>query len=142
MRAARSLQDAFNLRSTVAVLGFAIRTLAQMLGEGKLDELVAQTRSETPRDSFRRDDGGNHRGQDNFNPDNEARGAKPNPFARPEKPQPATSQEESSLSDQSDLNKEDSSNNPEEVKEQMEDANENNQNESTQDDDALAEGKE
>lgn len=46
MRAARSLQEAFNLRSTVAVLGFAIRTLAQMLDEGKLAELVSQARSQ------------------------------------------------------------------------------------------------
>ena len=31
MRSARALQEAFNLRSTVAVLGFAVRTLGQML---------------------------------------------------------------------------------------------------------------
>ena len=31
MRSARALQEAFNLRSTVAVLGFALRTLGQML---------------------------------------------------------------------------------------------------------------
>ena len=42
MRAARSIQEAFNLRSTVAVLGFAIRTLGQMLEEGKLEALVTQ----------------------------------------------------------------------------------------------------
>jgi len=40
MRAARSLQEAFNLRSTVAVLGFAVRTLAQMLEDGNLENLV------------------------------------------------------------------------------------------------------
>ena len=42
IRAARVLQETFNLRSTVAVLGFALRTLAQMLEEGKLDELANQ----------------------------------------------------------------------------------------------------
>ena len=31
MRSARALQEAFNLRSTVAVLGFAVRSLGQML---------------------------------------------------------------------------------------------------------------
>ena len=44
MRAARSLQEAFDLRSTVAVLGFAVRTLGQMLEEGKLEELIAQNK--------------------------------------------------------------------------------------------------
>ena len=33
MRSARALQEAFNLRSTVAVLGFALRTLGQMLAD-------------------------------------------------------------------------------------------------------------
>jgi hypothetical protein len=46
MKAARALQEAFGLRSPVAVLGFALRTLAQQLEEGKLDALVAQQRSE------------------------------------------------------------------------------------------------
>ena len=48
MRSARALQDAFGLRSTVAVLGFALRTLGQQLEEGKLDELVAQSRAQAP----------------------------------------------------------------------------------------------
>ncbi|MFM9103135.1 MAG: hypothetical protein ACKOPS_18105 [Cyanobium sp.] len=46
MRSARALQEAFRLRSTVAVLGFCVRTLGQMLEEGKLDELVEQQRSQ------------------------------------------------------------------------------------------------
>ena len=48
MRAARSLQEAFNLRSTVAVLGFAVRTLAQMLEDGNLENLVNEYRSQAP----------------------------------------------------------------------------------------------
>ena len=46
MRSARALQEALNLRSTVAVLGFAVRTLGQMLEEGKLEELVAAQRAQ------------------------------------------------------------------------------------------------
>ena len=46
MRAARAIQEGFALRSTVAALGFAIRTVAQLLEEGKLDELVAQQRAQ------------------------------------------------------------------------------------------------
>ena len=46
MQAARALQEAFGLRSTVAVLGFSLRTLAQQLEQGQLDELVAQQRAQ------------------------------------------------------------------------------------------------
>ena len=46
MRAARSIQEAFNLRSTVAVLGFALRTLAQMLEDGKIADLVTEYREQ------------------------------------------------------------------------------------------------
>ena len=80
MRAARSLQEAFNLRSTVAVLGFAVRTLAQMLEEGSLDNLVNEYRSQAPANE-RRGNKGNYNGE-NSNSVN----TKPNPFARPEKP--------------------------------------------------------
>ena len=83
MRAARSLQEAFNLRSTVAVLGFAVRTLAQMLEDGSLENLVNEYRSQAPANDQRRGRGnrGNYNGE-NSNPVN----TKPNPFARPEKP--------------------------------------------------------
>ena len=81
MRAVRALQEAFNLRSTVAVLGFAVRTLAQMLEDGQLTELVAQQRAQGGR---RRSDDGRgdgNRGERNRTP-------RPDPFARPAKPQP------------------------------------------------------
>ena len=42
MRSARALQEAFNLRSTVAVLGFAVRSLGQMLEDGQLEALIEQ----------------------------------------------------------------------------------------------------
>ncbi len=83
MRATRSLQEAFNLRSTVAVLGFAVRTLAQMLEEGSLDNLVQEYRSQTPASDQRR--GNANRGNYNNENSNSAN-TKPNPFARPEKP--------------------------------------------------------
>ena len=90
MRAARSLQEAFNLRSTVAVLGFAVRTLAQMLEEGNLDDLVKEYRSQAPSNDQRRGRG------DRGNYNNENRNGidpKPNPFARPEKPSKGKEQE-------------------------------------------------
>ena len=87
MRSARALQEALNLRSTVAVLGFAVRTLGQMLEDGQLDELVAQQRSQAPRGGGRRDGGGRGR---RFDDDRQGgRGSRPDPFARPAKPQPS-----------------------------------------------------
>ena len=83
MRAARSLQEAFNLRSTVAVLGFAIRTLAQMLEDGSLDNLVNEYRSQVPSSEYRRGKGNNGSFR---NEDSNAINTKPNPFARPERP--------------------------------------------------------
>ena len=94
MRSARALQEAFNLRSTVAVLGFALRTLGQMLEDGQLDELIEQQRNQAPRgrregggrDGGGRDGGGRGRRSDD---DRQAgRGSRPAPFARPAKPQP------------------------------------------------------
>ena len=94
MRSARALQEAFNLRSTVAVLGFALRTLGQMLEDGQLDELIEQQRNQAPRgrregggrDGGGRDGGGRGRRSDDGRQG--GRGSRPDPFARPAKPQP------------------------------------------------------
>ena len=109
MRAARSLQEAFNLRSTVAVLGFAVRTLAQMLEDGSLDNLVTEYRSQAPSNDPRK--GRLNRGNYN-NENNNSINTKPNPFARPEKP---VKEQEGSAADQSnnvDLNPEENNNDP------------------------------
>ena len=87
MRSARALQEAFNLRSTVAVLGFAVRTLGQMLEDGQLGELVDQQRSQGGRGG-RRDGGGRGRRFDDERAGGGGRGSRPDPFARPSKPQP------------------------------------------------------
>jgi len=93
MQAARALQEALGLRSTVAVLGFSLRTLAQQLEAGQLDELVAQQRAQAPDRGPAVAGRGERRG-----PRDEARGgggggggggnraARANPFARPSKP--------------------------------------------------------
>ena len=84
MRAARAVQEAFGLRSTVAALGLSIRTVAQLLEEGKLDEAVAQHRAS----------GGGRPGGERRGPRPE-RGERPsnnrpNPFARPARPAATT----------------------------------------------------
>ncbi len=98
MRAVRSIQETFKLRSTVAVLGFAIRTLAQMLEEGKLTELVSEYRSQSSQNNsnnnkITRD------GRNNYS--NSARDTKPNPFARPLKPEASSEEPRSSDNDKS-----------------------------------------
>lgn len=94
MRSARALQEAFNLRSTVAVLGFAVRSLGQMLEDGQLDALIEQQKNQPARggrrDGAGRDGGGRGR---RFDDERGGRGSRPNPFARPAKPQPEASAE-------------------------------------------------
>ena len=89
MRSARALQEAFNLRSTVAVLGFAVRSLGQMLEDGQLDALIEQQRNQPARGA-RRDGGGRDGGGRGrrFDDERGSRSSRPNPFARPAKPQP------------------------------------------------------
>ena len=94
MRSARALQEAFNLRSTVAVLGFAVRSLGKMLEDGQLDALIEQQRNQPARGG-RRDGGGRDGGGRDvggrgrrFDDERGSRGSRPNPFARPSKPQP------------------------------------------------------
>ena len=91
IRSARALQEAFRLRSTVAVLGFALRTLGQMLEEGKLDELVEQQRSQQPGNR----DGGRPRRAAGERPGRAAaeRAPRVDPFARPSRPAAATAPE-------------------------------------------------
>nr|YP_002049496.1 hypothetical protein PCC_0876 [Paulinella chromatophora]ACB43286.1 hypothetical protein PCC_0876 [Paulinella chromatophora] len=96
IKAARAIQEAFGLRSTVAALGFAIRTIGSMLEEGKLGELIAhqrdqnlhsEVRRERPKISeFRRRDS-NSRNENNIRIE---RSKKPDPFARPAKPTPTS----------------------------------------------------
>ena len=91
MRAARAVQEAFGLRSTVAALGLSIRTVAQLLEEGKLDEAVAQHRA-----SAGSRPGGERRGP---RPERGERpgGSRPNPFARPARPAAPEPEPEASL---------------------------------------------
>ncbi|WP_115016882.1 hypothetical protein [Synechococcus sp. UW140] len=101
MRSVRALQEAFNLRSTVAVLGFAVRSLAQMLEDGQLDALIEQERSRAPRGGGRRSEGGRggsrgdggHRGESGRGGAGGRGGDRPDPFARPAKPQQAPVEE-------------------------------------------------
>ena len=42
MKAVKSIQEAFQLKSTVAVLGFSVRTLSEMIKDEKLIESITE----------------------------------------------------------------------------------------------------
>jgi len=84
MRAARAVQEAFGLRSTVAALGLSIRTVAQLLEEGKLDEVLAQHRASAGSRPQAERRGGGGRGERQER--GERPSSRPNPFARPARP--------------------------------------------------------
>ena len=78
LRAARTIQDAFQLRSTVAVMGFCLRTMAQLLEQGALEGVGEQPRAGGGRSGER----GERRGGGAL----AGRGPRPDPFARPSRP--------------------------------------------------------
>ncbi|KGG15388.1 MULTISPECIES: hypothetical protein [unclassified Prochlorococcus] len=87
MRASRAIQEAFNLRSTVAVLGFAVRTLGEMLEQGKLDDLISQYKSQAPSVPSNRNQ---YERVANRDKNHSSQSLKANPFARPAKPETKT----------------------------------------------------
>ena len=106
MRSAKIIQEAFNLRSTVAVLGFALRTLGQLIEQGKIDDLIDQHRSNSPNDNFARNQTTRGGRRDEFNSHSNS---KPNPFARPAKPEPDKETEQEVNSVESNINSAESS---------------------------------
>lgn len=88
MRAAQAIQESFGLRSTVAALGFAIRTVAQLLEEGQLEGLVAQQRAPGDRPPGDRSQGERRSGAGDGRLNRQERAPRIDPFARPSKPAP------------------------------------------------------
>ncbi len=90
MQAARALQEAFGLRSTVAVLGFSLRTLADQLEKGQLEALVAEHRAQAGSRGPAPRGGEPRRGGGDGQPRQVGRGGhggpRIDPFARPSRP--------------------------------------------------------
>ncbi|CZE42691.1 hypothetical protein [Candidatus Synechococcus spongiarum] len=80
LRAARLIQERFQLRSTVAALGLCLRTMAQMVEQGQLSEENLAT--QLPQHSGP----GHHGGRQQ--PKNQAPAIRPDPLARPIKQEP------------------------------------------------------
>ena len=86
MKAVKSIQETFQLRSTVAVLGFSVRTLSEMIKDEKLIKSITEYAKNNKNSSPNRQ---------SQNPYEEKKTA-PDPFARPTK---STSTEENKSSE-------------------------------------------
>ena len=88
MKAVKSIQETFQLRSTVAVLGFSVRTLSEMIKDEKLIESITEYAKNNKNSSPNRQ---------SQNPYEEQTKTTPDPFARPVK---NTSTEENQSSEE------------------------------------------
>ena len=76
MKAVKSIQESFQLRSTVAVLGFSVRTLSEMIKDEKLIESIKEYAKNNKNSSPTRQ---------SQNPYEKETKTAPDPFARPSK---------------------------------------------------------
>ena len=76
MKAVKSIQETFQLRSTVAVLGFSVRTLSEIIKDEKLIESIKEYAKNNKNASPNRQ---------SQNPYEESTKTTPDPFARPVK---------------------------------------------------------
>ena len=82
MKAVKSIQETFQLRSTVAVIGFSVRTLSEMIKDEKLIDSIKEYAKNNKNSSP------NRQSQNSYE---EKTKTAPDPFARPVK---STSTEE------------------------------------------------
>ena len=76
MRAVKSIQEAFQLKSTVAVLGFSVRTLSEMIEDKELMETIAK---------FAKNNKNSSSPYKSITSENKSKKIAPDPFARPVK---------------------------------------------------------
>ena len=79
MRAVKSIQEAFQLKSTVAVLGFSVRTLSEMIEDKSLMEAITK---------FAKNNKNSSSPNKAAISENESKSPTPDPFARPIKNSP------------------------------------------------------
>ena len=76
MKSVKTIQELFKLKSTVAVLGFSVRTLSELIKNEALKEEIIQI-AKNNKNSFQKDN--------NFEKKDTSSNNAANPFARPEK---------------------------------------------------------
>ncbi len=79
MRAVKSIQEAFQLKSTVAVLGFSVRTLSEMIEDKSLMEAITK---------FAKNNKNSSSPNKAAISENKSKSSTPDPFARPIKNSP------------------------------------------------------
>ena len=80
MKAVRSIQEAFQLKSTVAVLGFSVRTLSEMIEDKDLMESITK---------FAKNNKNSSSPSKSVVSENKSKNIAPDPFARPVKNTPS-----------------------------------------------------
>ena len=80
MKAVRSIQEAFQLKSTVAVLGFSVRTLSEMIEDKDLMESITK---------FAKNNKNTSSPSKTVVTKNKSKKVVPDPFARPVKNSPS-----------------------------------------------------
>ena len=80
MKAVKSIQEAFQLKSTVAVLGFSVRTLSEMIEDKNLMESITK---------FARNNKNTSSPSKAIASENKSKNLAPDPFARPVKNTPS-----------------------------------------------------
>ena len=80
MKAVRSIQEAFQLKSTVAVLGFSVRTLSEMIEDKDLMESITK---------FAKNNKNSSSPRKAVVSENKSKNIAPDPFARPVKNTPS-----------------------------------------------------
>ena len=80
MEAVRSIQEAFQLKSTVAVLGFSVRTLSEMIEDKDLMESITK---------FAKNNKNSSSASKAAVSENKSKNIAPDPFARPVKNTPS-----------------------------------------------------
>ena len=80
MRAVKEIQEAFKLKSTVAVLGFSVRTMSEIIKDAKLMESITK---------YAKDNKNSFPLNQSANSENKTITSKADPFARPVKTPPS-----------------------------------------------------
>ena len=76
MKSVKTIQENFQLKSTVAVLGFSVRTLSELIKDDKLREQITKL-AKNNKNSYHK--------ENNYDIKTDEKNKAPNPFARPEK---------------------------------------------------------
>ena len=112
MKAVKSIQEAFQLKSTVAVLGFSVRTLSEMIEDKNLMESITK---------FAKNNKNTSLPSKAVASENKNKNVAPDPFARPVKNTPSKEIQPSKEEDKEEIKEEIKEEVKEKIKEEVDD---------------------